>query len=62
VGDFGWGGAYYTNYWADPREKLVALVFTQLLPAGNVDLHSRFRALVYQSIVGPPTGVAAPKR
>jgi len=62
LGAFGWGGAYYTNYWADPQEKLVAVVFTQLLPAGSIDLHPRFRALVYQSIVGPPTGVAPPRR
>jgi CubicO group peptidase (beta-lactamase class C family) len=62
VGDFGWGGAYYTNYWADPHEKLVALVFTQLRPSGDIDLHPRFRALVYQAIVGPPTGVAPARR
>ncbi len=53
-GAFGWGGAYHTNYWADPKEKLVALVMVQLLPAGNSDLQRKFRALVYQSIVGPP--------
>ena len=57
VGAFGWGGAYHTTYWADPKEKLVVLLMTQLLPAGDSDLHARFRALVYQSIVGPPTGV-----
>jgi CubicO group peptidase (beta-lactamase class C family) len=62
VGAFGWGGAYHTTYWADPKEKLVALLMTQLLPAGNSDLHGRFRALVYQSIVGPPTGVPAARR
>ena len=62
VGEFGWGGAYHTNYWADPQEKLVGVFMTQLLPAGDSDLHSRFRALVYQSIVGPPTGVPAARR
>ena len=61
-GAFGWGGAYYTNYWVDPREKLVAVIMTQLLPAGGSDLQGRFRALVYQSIVGPPAGAAAPRR
>jgi CubicO group peptidase (beta-lactamase class C family) len=61
-GAFGWGGAYHTTYWVDPREKLVVLLMTQLLPAGNSDLHARFRALVYQSIVGPPTGVPAARR
>jgi len=59
VGAFGWGGAYHTTYWADPKEKMVVLLMTQLLPAGTSDLHARFRALVYQSIVGPPTGVSA---
>jgi hypothetical protein len=46
----------------DLKEKLVALLMTQLLPAGSSDLHPRFRALVYQSIVGPPTGVPAGRR
>ena len=57
LGAFGWGGAYHTNYWVDPHEKLVAVIMTQLLPSGGSDLHGRFRTLVYQSIVGPPTGV-----
>jgi CubicO group peptidase (beta-lactamase class C family) len=53
VGDFGWGGAYYTSYWADPEEKLVALFMAQLRPWGDIDLHPKFRALVYQAIEGP---------
>jgi CubicO group peptidase (beta-lactamase class C family) len=61
-GAFGWGGAYHTNYWADPQEKLVAVVMTQLLPAGGSTLHSRFRTLVYQSIVGPPPPDAPARR
>jgi CubicO group peptidase (beta-lactamase class C family) len=59
LGAFGWGGAYHTNYWADPKEKLVAVIMTQLLPAGTSDLHRTFRTLVYQSIVGPPGAPAA---
>jgi CubicO group peptidase (beta-lactamase class C family) len=62
LGVFGWGGAYHTTYWADPKEKLVAVLMTQLLPAGNSDLQRTFRALVYQSIVGPPTGVPPARR
>jgi CubicO group peptidase (beta-lactamase class C family) len=61
-GAFGWGGAYHTTYWVDPEEKLVALLMVQLLPAGNSDLQSKFRTLVYQSIVGPPTGVSTESR
>jgi CubicO group peptidase (beta-lactamase class C family) len=57
-GAFGWGGAYHTTYWVDPEEKLVALLMVQLLPAGESDLQRKFRTLVYQSIVGPPTPAA----
>jgi CubicO group peptidase (beta-lactamase class C family) len=53
VGAFGWGGAYHTTYWVDPAERLVAVLMTQLLPAGSSDLHGKFRTLVYQSIVAP---------
>jgi CubicO group peptidase (beta-lactamase class C family) len=58
VGEFGWGGAYYTSYWVDPKEKMVVVFMSQLLPAGGLDLQGKFRSLVYQSIVGPPTGIA----
>lgn len=51
VGAYGWGGAYYTTYWVDPEEDLVALFMTQLIPAGGLDLQDKFRALVYQSLV-----------
>jgi len=61
-GAFGWGGAYFTNYWVDPHEKLVCVIMTQLQPAGSSDLHNRFRSLVYQSIVGPPSGAPLPRR
>src|SRR5688572_244548 len=51
VGEFGWGGAYHTTYWVDPREELVVVHMTQLVPAGTVDDQAKVRALVYQSIV-----------
>ncbi|HVP91334.1 MAG TPA: serine hydrolase domain-containing protein [Terriglobales bacterium] len=51
VGAFGWGGAYYTTYWVDPAERLVAVFMTQLLPAGGLDLQAKFKTLVYQSVV-----------
>jgi CubicO group peptidase (beta-lactamase class C family) len=51
VGEFGWGGAYHTTYWVDPREALVVVHLTQLVPAGPVDDQAKVRALVYQAIV-----------
>ena len=51
VGEFGWGGAYHSTYWVDPKEQLVVVYFTQLIPAGDIDDHGKLRALVYQAIV-----------
>ncbi len=50
-GECGWGGAYHTRYGVDPREQLVVVHLTQLVPAGDVDDQAKVRALVYQAIV-----------
>jgi CubicO group peptidase (beta-lactamase class C family) len=50
-GAYGWGGAYYTLYWVDPAERLVAVFMAQLLPSGGLDLQDKFRTLVYGAIV-----------
>lgn len=52
-GAYGWGGAYYSRYWVDPAEELVAVFLAQLIPAQGLDLQDKFRNLVYQSIVAP---------
>jgi CubicO group peptidase (beta-lactamase class C family) len=59
VGSFGWGGAYYTTYWVDPAEKLVAVLMIQMLPAPGLDLGSKFRSLVYQAIATSYAGIFA---
>ena len=55
-GAFGWGGAYFSTYWVDPQEELVAVFLAQLIPARGLDLHQKFRNLVYQAIVEPGRG------
>ncbi len=50
VGEFGWGGAYHSEYWVDPEEGLTVVYMTQLLPAGDIDDHGKLRALIYQAI------------
>jgi CubicO group peptidase (beta-lactamase class C family) len=67
VGAYGWGSAYYQTFVIDPHEQLVAVFYSQLIPAGNLDLRDKWRALVYQSILGPipsqsPAGVPPVKR
>ena len=51
VGEYGWGGAYHSVYWVDPKEQMVVVYFTQLIPARGLDDHDKLRALVYQAIV-----------
>ena len=50
VGDFGWAGAYGTNWWADPKEEL-AVVFMAHSP-GPIRWHYRqlINALVLQAL------------
>lgn len=50
-GEYGWGGAYHSTYWVDPREDLVVVYFTQVIPATGLDDMGKLRALVYGSIV-----------
>lgn len=50
-GEFAWGGAYHSTYWVDPKEELVVVYFTQVIPAFGVDDHDKLRSLVYQAIV-----------
>ena len=49
-GSFSWGGYYGTNYWADPKAKLVCLIMTQQTPNSHGDLANKFTALVYSSL------------
>lgn len=53
-GEFSWGGAYFSRYWVDPQEKLIAVFLSQLLPSGGSDLQEKMKVLVNQAIIGPP--------
>jgi len=51
IGQYGWGGAYGTHWFNDPREDMICILMLQLLGA---DLYSKikfdFQNLVYQAI------------
>jgi CubicO group peptidase (beta-lactamase class C family) len=49
-GTFGWGGAFATSYWVDPKEKMVMLFYRQLQGGSHGDVVEKFRALTYQAI------------
>lgn len=48
-GSFEWGGAFATTYWADPSERLVALIYTNVL-GSTADLGNQFKVLVYSAL------------
>jgi CubicO group peptidase (beta-lactamase class C family) len=50
IGTFSWGGAYNTHYWADPKEKLIGVLFTNIYNTSYWNVGERFKALTYQSI------------
>ena len=49
VGAYSWGGAFYTTFWIDPSEGLVAVLMSQGRPLVS-DIDAVFRTLVYQSL------------
>jgi CubicO group peptidase (beta-lactamase class C family) len=49
-GAYGWGSAYYPQYLVDPKERMVALFMTQLMPSGGLDLMAKIKVLTYQSL------------
>ncbi|MGH0037536.1 MAG: serine hydrolase domain-containing protein [Myxococcota bacterium] len=51
VGEFAWGGAASTVFWVDPREELIVLFFTQLMPSQTFDFRGQLKSIVYPSIV-----------
>lgn len=48
TGMFGWSGIYGTNFWVDPKERLVAIVMVQRYPGSAVA--ASFQALTYQTL------------
>jgi CubicO group peptidase (beta-lactamase class C family) len=52
-GSFGWGGAYGTNFWIDPKEKLVGVLMIQM-QGGSADTRRDFQSAAMQAIVESP--------
>jgi CubicO group peptidase (beta-lactamase class C family) len=51
IGSFSWGGAFNTHYWADPKEKLVGLIFTNMYNSPVWTIGDKFKVATYQAIV-----------
>lgn len=51
VGSYSWGGAFCTFPWADPREKLIGIMMTQVGPYGHLNIRQEYVNLVNQAII-----------
>jgi CubicO group peptidase (beta-lactamase class C family) len=51
AGIFRWSGYLGTYFWVDPRNELIAMVWTQLSPGAAVPLEARFQELVYAALI-----------
>ena len=49
-GVFEWSGAFATNYWADPKEKLIGIIYRQLSGTTQRDIPNKYKVLVYQAL------------
>ena len=49
-GEYFWGGGASTLFWVDPREELVVVFMTQLIPPTAYPLWRELRNLVYGAI------------
>ena len=51
-GEYSWGGAASTTFWAAPEIGLSVVVMTQRLPSGSVPLRDTLRPLIYRALGG----------
>ncbi|MEM7147494.1 MAG: serine hydrolase [Verrucomicrobiota bacterium] len=49
AGTYSWGGAFFTSYWIDPSEQLIAVLMCQVRPAFS-QLGEQFQTAVYQAL------------
>ena len=47
-GTFSWSGAFKTYYWADPKERLIGVIYTNM--TGGAPIDGPFKTFVYQAL------------
>jgi CubicO group peptidase (beta-lactamase class C family) len=51
VGEYNWGGFFYTEFSIDPKEQMIVVFMAQLHPTGNLTLNEEVNVLAYQAII-----------
>ena len=50
-GEYAWGGAASTAFWVDPKEELIFIFMTQLMPSSSYPLRRELRTLTYAALI-----------
>jgi CubicO group peptidase (beta-lactamase class C family) len=50
-GEYAWGGAASTAFWIDPREEMIVILLTQLIPSSTLPIRRELRVLSYAAVV-----------
>ena len=60
-GMFGWGGAFNTATFVDPKEDMIGIIMSQVRPNDHLNIRRDFQTLVYQALVSPQPSVESSK-
>jgi CubicO group peptidase (beta-lactamase class C family) len=50
IGEFGWGGAASTVFFINPKEDMLVIFLTQLLPSSTYQVRRELRSLIYSAL------------
>lgn len=50
VGSYSWGGFFGSNYWVDPKKKIVAQIYVQQWPFSHGEIAEKFKSIIYKGI------------
>jgi len=50
VGSYGWGGAYGTYFWVDPKEEMTGILMLQLKPYAHLNIRTEFQNTATQAL------------
>src|SRR5882724_2133964 len=51
LGSYGWGGAFGTYFWIDPKEDTIGILMVQIRPYDHLNIRQDFETLATQAIV-----------
>jgi CubicO group peptidase (beta-lactamase class C family) len=50
-GEYNWDGIFYTAFFIDPKEQMIVIFMSQLIPSGGLKLDRQVHTLAYQAII-----------